>query len=235
MWPTSLLWIRAACPRAGVLGRRGFTVESAAMLSGMQVVVDTTFVSPLHCDGSVRPSVKVRFPSTEGRSVEIVVGLFHMQRCSGLRCIFVEPRVWGGVDGDVLLSHEMVNHLSAIAFGQFRFVQLFLLDLANFDRPAFFFFDGQFRLRPIFWMLNFGTTKCGALEGWSLEGWSLEGWSPEGWGAQNFAHERDGLTAYLSSTKLFYRYFRQLWQQFSKLYLGRAHECVLMCLLCDLI
>ncbi len=55
-----------------------------------------------------------------------------------------------------------------IDFGQFRL------------RPALFFefgqFDfGQFRLRPIstsanFWMLNFGTTKCGALEGWAPKG-----------------------------------------------------------------
>ena len=60
---------------------------------------------------------------------------------------------------------------------------------ANFD-------FGQFRLRistwANFWMLNFGTTKCGALEGWgggskkkwTPEGWSLEGWSPEGWVAK---------------------------------------------------
>ena len=75
---------------------------------------------------------------------------------------------------------------SAVDFGQFRL------------RPAFFF-----RVRPIstsanFWMLNFGTTKCGAPKGgpkkkWGPEGWGAQkggaqkGWSLEGWGAQNFA------------------------------------------------
>ena len=87
---------RQACPRAGVLGRRRFAVESAAarvcreaggrvtvnmmvrdmdlglphahdsrrleivadglpLFSGMQLAVDTTLVSPLHCGGSARP------------------------------------------------------------------------------------------------------------------------------------------------------------------------------------
>ena len=87
---------RAACARAGVLGRRGFAVESAGaricreaggrvvanallrdldlvapnprdqrrleiladglpLFGGAQLAVDTTLVSPLHCDGSPHP------------------------------------------------------------------------------------------------------------------------------------------------------------------------------------
>ena len=56
----------------------------------------------------------------------------------------------------------------------FDFGQLFFSTSANFD-------FGQFRLWPIstsansisanLWMLNFGTTKCGALEGWGPKGW----------------------------------------------------------------
>ena len=55
---------------------------------------------------------------------------------------------------------------SAIDFGQFRHR---ISTSANFD-------FGQ-SISANFWMLNFGTTKCGA----------LEGWGPEGWGTQNFA------------------------------------------------
>ena len=63
-------------------------------------------------------------------------------------------------------------------FGQLDFGQLRLRPIttsANYD-------FGQFRLRPIstsansipanFWMLNFGTTKCGALEVWAPKGGS---------------------------------------------------------------
>ena len=56
--------------------------------------------------------------------------------------------------------HRNRDQWRVIDFGQFRL------------RPALFFDFGQFRLRPIstsanFWMMNFGTTKCGALKGWA--------------------------------------------------------------------
>ena len=124
---------RAACLRAGVLGRRGFAVESAAaricreagarvstnvlmrdldllgdtrrlevadglpIFSGMQVAVDTTLVSTLHCDGTpqrgspVEDGIVLAAAAKSGRTLSSLV----LAVVPGLWCSRVRSRAGG--------------------------------------------------------------------------------------------------------------------------------------------